>query len=106
MKGCSKKEPKKLGDYSVGMWGPHLNMDGPTLIVHTYGMKTKGHEQLVRYILKTKLTAAQLASRAGLHYMQVRHLVHGRRRASLDVAMALESATRGAVSAKAWTEVA
>jgi hypothetical protein len=36
--------------------------------------------------------------------MQVSHLVHGRRRASLNVAVALEKSTLGAVTVKSWTE--
>lgn len=63
---------------------------------------TRGHILLDNYLNSEK--AAKLAEEAGLDYMQIQHLTHRRRRASLDVAFALEDASGGFIEARAWTE--
>lgn len=64
--------------------------------------ETKGHKRLRRFLDKTELTAAQLAKLAGLSQMQVSHLICGRRKASLGVAVALERATHNAIPVGSW----
>ena len=59
-----------------------------------------------RYLDTHGITGSKLAQLAGLSSMQVAHLLKGRRRASLAVAVALELATRGAVKPRAWMESA
>ena len=67
---------------------------------------TRGHKTLLRFLKKSELTPSQLAQLAGISQMQISHLIQGRRRASLEVAVALEQATLGAVTARSWTETA
>lgn len=68
--------------------------------------ETRGHRKLARFLKKAELSKADLAKLAGLKPMQIYHLTVGRRRASLDVAVALEKASRGAIDAKSWTQPA
>jgi plasmid maintenance system antidote protein VapI len=63
--------------------------------------ETVGHRKLRRFLKKT--TAAELAKLTGLTPMQISHLVCGRRKASLDVAVRLEKASKGKIAAKSWT---
>lgn len=67
-------------------------------------MDTMGHRRLRSFLRRSELSAAQLAKLAGLSPAQVSHLMVGRRRASLDVAVRLQRATRGAVPCESWTE--
>lgn len=52
------------------------------------------------------MTGAQLAQLSGLAPMQLYHILRGRRRASLEVAVRLQDATRGAVKVRSWIEAA
>ena len=67
---------------------------------------TIGHLEMKRYLATHGMNGSTLAELAGLSSMQVAHLLKGRRRASLAVAVALELATRGAVTPRAWTQPA
>ena len=67
-------------------------------------LDTKAHRRLRRFLRKSELTAKDLAQLSGLTPMQISHLICGRRRASLEVAVALEKVTQGAVAPRAWLE--
>jgi len=67
-------------------------------------METRGHQEIRLYLADKGLTGPKLAELAGLTPMQVAHLLKGRRRASLEVAVALEFATKGAVRPRDWVE--
>lgn len=67
---------------------------------------TVAHIEMKRYLETHSMNGSGLAQQAGLSSMQVAHLLKGRRRASLEVAVALELATRGAVTPRAWTQPA
>lgn len=73
-------------------------------LYHWY-METRGHRRLRLFLQKTELTINQLAILAEISPQQIYHLTEGRRRASLDVAAALERATNGAIKATYWTVV-
>ena len=65
---------------------------------------TEGHRHLKAFLRRSELTGAQLAQLSGLQPMQLYHILHGRRRASLEVAVRLADATRGAVPVRSWIE--
>jgi len=69
-------------------------------------METRGHKQLKAFMRRSELRGFELARLAGLTSMQVYHLINGRRRASLEVAIRLQDATRGAVQIRSWIEAA
>ena len=70
---------------------------------YTGGM-TNGHQRLRDFLRRSELNTSQLARLAQLTPMQLYHLLSERRRASLDVAVRLEDATRGAVPIRSWVE--
>jgi hypothetical protein len=71
---------------------------------HTCRMETAGHIRTRRYLRQHRMTGAELAERAELAPMQIYHLLCGRRRASLGVAVALEQATGGAILPRHWVQ--
>lgn len=75
-------------------------------LLHTDGMETNGHRRLRRFLMTSELTCVQLAQLAGVDPNQLYHLTSGRRRASLELAVRLEEATRGAVDVSSWIEAA
>ncbi len=67
--------------------------------------RTRGHVLLRSYIQTTTgMTEAQLARDAEVTPMQISHLMSGRRRASLEVAVALERASQGIIESAAWMD--
>ena len=65
-------------------------------------METQGHRRLRRFLKTSGLTPGQLCKIAGLSPPQLSHLLMGRRRASLEVAVKLQKATRRAVPCESW----
>lgn len=65
-------------------------------------MRTRGHQRLRRFLTKSELRPYQLARLAGISQMQLSHLITERRRPSLDVAIALDEASRGAIPPQSW----
>jgi transcriptional regulator with XRE-family HTH domain len=67
-------------------------------------MYTSGHVKLRQYLATKGLGLSEFAGLAGLSLMQVSHLYNGRRRASFEVAFAIEEATNGEIKAESWLE--
>jgi plasmid maintenance system antidote protein VapI len=66
--------------------------------------KTQGHVLLRDFMRRHDLDAVKMAAMSGLTDMQIRHLSFGRRGPSLMVAVAIEQATAGVISASSWTQ--
>lgn len=82
-------------------------------LAHCFGVRytrrmgtTRGHNELAGWLKRAELTGAQLAQLSGLAPMQIYHILSGRRRASLEVAVRIDEATRGAVPCRLWLEPA
>ena len=62
---------------------------------------------LRRYLEKSALSKAAFCARHGLCEVQIGRLLRGeRRRVSVDTALAIESATDGAVPVRSWANAA
>jgi len=66
---------------------------------------TIGHERLRRFLGQTQLNISELARLADCTPLQISHLLAGRRRASLDLAVRIDKATNGAVDVYSWCQI-
>jgi transcriptional regulator with XRE-family HTH domain len=64
--------------------------------------QTEGQRRLAICVNGPRGSKRKLAAVAGISDVTLSHLLSGRRRPSLDVALALEKATRGRVKVQSW----
>ena len=66
--------------------------------------RTVGHRRLEHWLKLLGLTVTEYAQRIGVRPMVIRHMIKGRRRASLHTAVAIEAETDGYILPRHWTE--
>jgi transcriptional regulator with XRE-family HTH domain len=63
---------------------------------------TVGQTRLAEWLSKSGFTGRQAARLIGVHYAHLSQVLHGHRRPGLDLAFAIEAATR--IDARDWTK--